>query len=101
MFSFGRPSSSSVYSLFFVFFNGDDSVRAFDFTSLGGGRFACFLLTFEADERGLLFPESPLEDDLPLTEGLFGAISVIYQDRASQVGIVQRKSNLRMSFCLR
>jgi hypothetical protein len=23
----------------------------------------------------LLFPESPLEDDLPLTEGLFGAIS--------------------------
>jgi hypothetical protein len=49
----------------------------------------------------LLFPESPLEDDLPLTEGLFGAISVIYRDRASHVDIVKRESKLQISFRLR
>lgn len=46
-------------------------MRAFDLTSLGGGRLAAFLLTFDAEERGLLLFESLPEG---LVEPGFAAI---------------------------
>lgn len=85
MFNFGRSSSSSVYSLFFVFFSWSGALRYFGLTSLVAISccFAFFafalaldLVTLDADESGLLFA---LEDfSLDEEEPLFGAIVVAY-----------------------
>ena len=79
MFNFGRLSSSSVNSRFFVFFSWPGSVRALDLTSRGGGRLVFFFLLMREDEEedvdDLVFLESD-EEGFALALPFVGAISL-------------------------
>lgn len=67
MFSFGRSSSSSVYSRFLAFFSCSGAVGGLFLTSLGGGRLIFFALDLVTPEDLAERTDLALPLDLPLS----------------------------------